>query len=166
MIGGFQVGAFQPLPAFQQVAVALDSERPAGGHPLRARRWADWQTRLPTPDEVRKQREALGILPKRAQQIVREMVRRAADVETPQQAATLAVAYTQELQQRAIERRLKREAERANLRWREQMAAIAQVLILDALRRKTDDEMLAAMMAAEEQERAEIGELLQIWMNL
>lgn len=162
MIGGFQVGAFQPLPAFQQVATALDQPT-AGG---RRRRWHDWQVRLPTDEDIRRQREALGILPKRAQEIVRAAVRKAADVETPQQAATLAIAYTQRAQQDALARRLKRESDAANLRWREQMSAIAQVLIFDALRRKADEQMLAAMIAAEEQERREVNDILQIWLSM
>ena len=39
MIGGFQVGAFQPFPAYQQVAPSVTTERNAGGWPVFALRY-------------------------------------------------------------------------------------------------------------------------------
>lgn len=182
VIGGYapvlsQAGSFAANPDVGQIILAgfapnvvnsgdAIDERAAGGHPL-YRRWATWQTRLPTDEEIRKQREALGILPKRAQKIVRAEVKRITDgVDSPEQAALLASAYTQESQRDRLKARLKADSDAANLRWRDEMAAIASALILGELKRRADEELLAQLMAAEEQERRDIGDLLQIWMQM
>jgi hypothetical protein len=160
VIGGFQVGAFQP--AYQQVALATEQQGGGGRH----RRWGRWQARLPSAEQVREERERLGILPKKAQEIVQAAVKRATDVETPQQAAELAAAYTQELQQVRLRRQLKERAEQDRVKWRDEMAAIAQALILDALRRKADEDALYAILEREEQERLEMQDILQIFLQL
>jgi hypothetical protein len=165
MIGGFQPRAFQP--AYQQVRA--DEERPAGGYTRATRRtrWRrKWFDELPSAEEVREQREALGVLPKRAQAIVAKVVKSASDVSTPEQAANLAVAYTQETQQRRLMDRLRRETSEANLKWRDEMFAAAQALILDALMRRAERARIEQLIAYEAQERDEINDILQIWMQL
>lgn len=122
--------------------------------------------RLLTDEEIRKQREELGILPKRAQTVIRKIVDKATQTDDPQQAAILAAAYTQDKQQDRLESRVKTAVSDAGLKWRGNMAEIAHALILGELQRKADEEMLAELMAAEEQERSEASEILQMWMNL
>ena len=156
----------KPIWGGAPIAQVVAEERPAGGYTHKRYKWHHWKYRLPTEDEIREQREQFGILPKRAQKIVSKAVKTASEVETPVQASTLAAAYTQQTQIAALERRLRLEAEKARIKWREDILVIAQALIIDALRRKADETLLASIIAEWEQEQLEMSMIFQFGIQL
>lgn len=152
------------LPTVSDGTEAQAAEQPSGG--WRRRRRRHWYERLPTAEEIQEERERLGILPKKAQKAIRAVVSSAIDVETQQQAATLVSAYLEEQQQRKLMDRLRKEAADKQAKWRDEMFAIAHALILDALRKKADQEMLAQLLAEQEAEYREINDILSLWMQM
>lgn len=123
--------------------------------------------RLPTIEEVREERELLGILPKKARQVINQVVERATEkVEVPKQAALLAASYTHDEQISRLEKRLRGEFEKANVKLRDEMLGVAQAIIIDRLREKADKEELARLVTTQRLEEQEMQEVLDLWLNL
>jgi hypothetical protein len=141
----------------------IAAERPAGGW-LRKKR-KNWYEEMPTPEEVEAEREALGILPKKAQKIVKETVDKATDVTNEKQAALLAAAYLEETQQRNLVDRLREKTAKAKTKWDDDMFTITRALILDELRKKADADELEQLLRQQEHEEVEANEILELWME-
>jgi hypothetical protein len=137
--------------------------RPAGGW-LRKKR-KEWYEELPTPEEIEAEREALGILPKKAQKIVKETVKAATDSVDEKQAALLAAAYLEETQQRSLVDRLRSKADKAKTKWTDDMFTVTRALILDELRKKADADELEILLKQQEHEEVEANEILELWME-
>lgn len=144
--------------------VIADVIRPAGGRRRRTNNYL--YDRMPTEEEVLEERERLGILPKRAQKMVVNLVKSAANVETRDHAATLASAYLQETHQQKLFDRIQKTAAEDKVKWRDEMFPITQALILDSLRRKANRDLLEKLIADEEAEAAEVNDILELWMEL
>lgn len=142
----------------------VDLDRPSGGWLKKKRK--NWYEELPTPEEVEAEREALGILPKKAQKIVVETVKKATDTVSEKQAALLAAAYLEETQQRNLVDRLREKASKSKTKWSDEMFTITRALILDELRKKADQDELERLLKLQEHEEVEVNEILEIWMEL
>jgi hypothetical protein len=120
---------------------------------------------LPTDEEVQVEMEILAELPKKAQKLVINTVKSASNVETRTQASLLANAYLQEPQQRNLMGRLRSSAEKQKIKWDDDFFSITQALILDSLKKKSNQELLDRLMAEEEAEAAEVNEIFELWME-
>jgi hypothetical protein len=154
----------QPLTCSARIgSLEFVVHAPSGGW-LRKRK-KQWYEELPTPEEVEAERTALGILPKKAQKVVKETVRAATDSVNEKQAALLAAAYLEEAQQRSLVDRLRSKADKTKTKWTDDMFTVTRALILDELRKKADSDELERLLIQQEHEEVEANEILALWME-
>jgi len=152
------------IPLITGVTHPEDIGRPTGGWKRKPKK--AWYEELPTPEEVQAEREALGILPKRAQKIVNDTVSNATDNVSKEQAALLTAAYLEESKQRSLVDKLREKAAKSKTKWSDDMFTVTRALILDQLRKKADRDELERILREQEHEEVEANEILEIWMDL
>lgn len=131
-------------------------ERPAGGWWYLPRGYDP-----PSAEEVRRQREKFGVIPKAARKAVRKVIERLADeaaaVETPADARE----FVRSLQRQAIEADLREQLRKDRARFDAAYLAIVRALVMDEIRK-----MLERKKESERIEAEEAQEILGLWLNM
>jgi hypothetical protein len=152
------------ITAVGGITPVVTAQQPTGGWRKRYE-----QPEPPSAEEVRKQREALGILPKKARQAVQKVVERtlaeaAADDESLRQALSGAVSGSL---QRKAERSLRNELAARKQKFVAEMPTMLDAILRDGLARAAQREMMAEQqMMSARQEEAEVNEILALFLEM
>lgn len=164
MFGGFQVGPFQPIPAYQQVSASVETG--SVEWPPRARKKRRIYEEPPSAVQIQAERERLGILPAKTRQAVLKVVRESSNVSDETQAAILAAAYFEPVQLDRLVDRLQASFQAKKETWNAETLGIAQALIFEALRKKADADLLAGILAEMRLEEDEAADLFTVMFLL